>query len=138
MDHYDDDDDILQDGQAVRVPLCMMDGIQRSFAGLSRSRALHQPAFASDSDDDFLADAETMADAEAARQEAYAAYDHELTTAWQQDADRVTERDPEGRETGTYTKRRRKVTRRDKFGRVQATFEHEPDEREAEIAGPLS
>jgi hypothetical protein len=135
MDRYteDDDDDILQDGQAVRVPLCMMDGIQREIAaGLSRSRARHQPSFASDTADDFLADAE------AARAEAYAAYDAELSTAWQQDADRVTERDPEGRETGTYTKRRRKVTRRDKFGRVQATFEHEPDEREAEIAGPLS
>jgi hypothetical protein len=141
MDRYteDDDDDrrILADGQAVRVPMFAMDSLQREVAGLSRPLAQHQPAFASDSDDDFLADAETMADAEAARQEAYAAYDHELTTAWQQDADRVTERDPEGREVSTLSRRKRKVTRRDKFGRVQAEYEHEPDKADWEVAGPV-
>ena len=44
-----------------------MDSLQREVAGFSRPQAQHQPAFASDCetvfDDDFLAGAETMADA---------------------------------------------------------------------------
>ena len=133
---YEDDDDILQDGESLRVPLYCMDSTQRSVAGLSQSRALHQPSFATDTetvlDDDFLADAE------AARAEAYETYDQEISQAWMRDEDRVVERDPEGRETGTYTKRRRKVTRRDRFGRVQAEYEHEPDKDDWEVAGPLA
>ena len=134
---YEDDDDILQDGESLRVPLYCMDSTQRSVAGLSQSRALHQPSFATDTetvlDDDFLADAE------AARAEAYETYDQEISQAWMRDEDRVVERDPEGRETGTYTKRKRRTTRRDRFGRVQAEYEHEgPDDNEFAIASPLS
>jgi hypothetical protein len=137
MGHYNiEDDDILQDGQSVRVPMFAMDSLQREVAGLSRPLAQHQPAFATDTktvlDDDFLADAE------AARAEAYETYDQEISQAWMRDEDRVVERDPEGRETGTYTKRRRKVTRRDRFGRVQAEYEHEPDKDDWEVAGPLA
>ena len=138
MGHYNiEDDDILQDGQSVRVPMFAMDSLQREVAGLSRPLAQHQPAFATDTetvlDDDFLADAE------AARAEAYETYDQEISQAWMRDEDRVVERDPEGRETGTYTKRKRRTTRRDRFGRVQAEYEHEgPDDNEFAIASPLS
>jgi hypothetical protein len=136
MDRYDIEDDdeddgrILQDGQALRVSLRMMDSLQRSVAGLP---ALHQPGFASDAQPVFDEDAET------ARQEAYAAYDAEAGSAWMRDEDRVVERDSEGRVVSTYSRRRRKSTRRDRFGRVRAEYEREePDEREFEIAGPLS
>jgi hypothetical protein len=37
MGHYNiEDDDILQDGQSVRVPMFAMDSLQREVAGLSR------------------------------------------------------------------------------------------------------
>ena len=136
MGHYYEDDDedddrrILQDGEVLRVSLQMMDSLQRSVAGLP---ALHQPGFASDATD---LDTETMADAATLRQQIYGAYDEEASTAWMDS--RVTERDPEGREVATLSRRRGKTTKRDPYGRVLATYEHEPDEREFEIAGPLA
>ena len=65
MSHYeqDDDDEQIRDGESVRVPMFAMDSLQRSVAGLSRSRALHQPSFATDCDDDFLADEQDVLDA---------------------------------------------------------------------------
>ena len=79
-------------------------------------------------------DAETL-DADTIKQQAYDAYNAELTSAWRRDHDSITERDPEGRELATFRKRKRRVT---KYGREEEEYEHEPDEHEWEVAGPLS
>ena len=58
-DHDIDDDDILQDGESVRVPIQMLDSVQHDIA-LSRG---HRPGFVTDDDSDANDD---VADAHAA------------------------------------------------------------------------
>jgi hypothetical protein len=81
----DDDDDIVRDGQVVRLPMTMMDGmdpIQKAVAraslrvtdgGGKGGLNLHRPGFR-------LSDARQTSDAAIAR--AYELYDAELTSAW--------------------------------------------------------
>ena len=83
--HRDDDDRILKDGQVLRVPMFMMDGMDAVQKAVARSSArvtdgsgkgglnLHRPGFR-------LSDARQTSDAAIAR--AYELYDAELTSAW--------------------------------------------------------
>jgi len=73
-DDDDDDDSILRDGESLRVPLHMMDAVQRSVAQHLHdghgNRPGHRPGFAmSDANDD-------------ARQRAYDEYRRDIENAW--------------------------------------------------------
>ena len=73
------------------------------------------------------------------KQQVYDDYDAMISSAWRRaQDDSITERDPEGRERATYRKGKRRVKKYDPFGREQEEYEREPDDREWEIAGPLS
>lgn len=80
-----DDDDIVRDGQRLRVPLMLMDGMQRSVAregvritdGSGGTQGLHRPGFRIPTDD--TRKTQQTADA---YNEAFAAYERELVDAW--------------------------------------------------------
>ena len=76
MSHYDEDDEQIRDGKTVRVPMYCMDSLQRSVAGLSQSRARHQPSFVSDVETAF--DQEAALDAQERRDFEKA----QLSAAW--------------------------------------------------------
>jgi hypothetical protein len=76
MSHYDEDDEQIRDGETVRVPMYCMDSLQRSVAGLSQSRARHQPSFVSDVETAF--DQEAALDAQERRDFEKA----QLSAAW--------------------------------------------------------
>jgi hypothetical protein len=103
----DDEDDafdengVLKDGHRVRVPLMMMDGMQRDVRDHvrihdghgNRDIVGHRPGF-------LVSDAR----ANDARAETYDAYNRELVNAWRGgcDARKVTQRDPRGRLLSTF------------------------------------
>jgi hypothetical protein len=75
MRHYkNDDDDIIQDGKSIRVPIHMMDGmdeVQRAVAGVPAfDAAAHRPGYRS------------MIDTAAERRATYDDYKARLSSAW--------------------------------------------------------
>jgi hypothetical protein len=75
-DAYVDDDDVVRrDGESVRVPLHLMDGVQRAIAGRTLDARAHQPHYA------------RLTDEQAhARGAARAAWIRQLGDAWKRDA----------------------------------------------------
>ena len=85
--HDDDDDDALRDGESVRTPMWLMDGVQRAIAGLDLSD--HQPGYRTGERyrrayADYCRDAGLPEpdSAERVRREARADYIRRLSDAW--------------------------------------------------------
>lgn len=75
----DRDDNIVRDGEGVRVPMVLMDATQRAIAAHMNPAVLHRPGFVTDSDIGLTASREAY---QAHVDELYRRHDEALSWAW--------------------------------------------------------